>query len=159
MAPIVPGLIRELHRRTRLARRDVRDATREELKVYSQSKGRARRDGIPFKLTNADFNLLVTRAGGRCEDTGQLFSEQKPTPGERRRQYIVSIDRLSASGPYSFLNCRLVLSSINISRNDLTLQAFHVHRLLYLVRLFGLGVVIPEKYVLRRGPNPEDWKF
>lgn len=163
MAPIVPGLMKSIHVRTRLAKRELREATADELLVFRGARRRARRDQISFTLTKHEFDLLVTRANGRCESTGFPFNNDF-VPGQRIRPNRLSIDRLSNSSGYSMPNCWLVLASENISRNSMGLQQLHVQKLLYYAQALRLAGgppnSIPDKFVLRRhGDDPSAWEY
>ena len=158
MAPIIPGLIKDLHRKPRLARQSSRPATSDELLVYEGSKKRAQRKGISFFLTKQDFDILVTRANGCCEDTGLPFNNNHEM-GQRIRPNRLSIDRLVSTGPYSLQNTRLILASVNISRNSQTLTNFHIRRLIYFARVSGNSDLIPDKLVKSRIGDIGNWIF
>lgn len=154
MAPVVPELMRHLRRRTRLAKRALRSATADEHKVFRRAHARAVRDGIAFDLTLAQFDVLVTRAAGHCEETGWPFSDQRE-PGVRIRPWRMSLDRIDNVQGYSFSNLRLVTAFTNISRNQLGLERMHIQRVIMLYRL-GANI---DRFVLSDEGPIDRWIF
>jgi hypothetical protein len=87
-------------------------------RVYYQArkgaKVRNRKQGIPFKLTEAEFNKLVRRCGHRCEVTGRPFEDIPDTAIHHRQPLRPSLDRINSDGAYEYANCRLVSVSANL---------------------------------------------
>lgn len=73
---------------------------------------RAKAMGREFGLTQADFEFVCLRSGGRCELTGIPFSDAL-TNG--RRPYFQSIDRIDCARGYTIDNVRLVCLAVNIA--------------------------------------------
>lgn len=156
MAPILPSLYTKLKVKTDEARSRIRAATGDELMVYLQARRRARRKNIDFLITRGDFDLLVTRAGGRCEETGKQFEQRTNSTG-RYRDHWMSIDRVEPKGPYSFENCRLVTAAVNFAKGDQSVENFHIQKLMYVA---ALGGTIDDEFLLsREGSDPDRWKF
>ncbi|MBB4349319.1 hypothetical protein GGE35_002913 [Rhizobium cellulosilyticum] len=116
MAPILPRILSELQTKTEAARANTRSATKDELKVYFQARNRARRKPIVFDLTKEDYDVLVTRAAGRCEETDRRFEQATNSTGRYRDNWM-SLDRIDSKGPYGRRyhvcrsDCRTCLSS------------------------------------------------
>ena len=90
MAPVAPHLIRALQRKTRIARqRPAVVPGANEIALYNQTKAGAIRRELRFELRPGEFALLLTRAGGRCEETGLPFEDRR-VPGSRHRPYRMS---------------------------------------------------------------------
>jgi hypothetical protein len=87
-------------------------------RVYYQArkgaKVRNRKQGIPFKLTETEFNKLVRRCGHRCEVTGRSFEDSPNTAIHHRQPFRPSLDRINSDGAYEYKNCRLVSVSANL---------------------------------------------
>ncbi|MBE0580007.1 hypothetical protein [Devosia sp.] len=158
MAPILPSLHKTLKLKTDEARPLVRPAIADEISVYEKAESRAKasKGRIAFTLSRLDFDLLVTRANGRCEDTDMEFEQLTNSTGRYRDNWI-SIDRIENDGPYSLENCRLVTAAANYARGDRSIQDYHVQRLLYFA---FLGMAIDDKFLLSRGGvDPNRWLF
>lgn len=156
MAPVARSVVKELHRRTRLATKaEPRSLSATEQCIFEAARRRAMRDRIGFKLSEGEFELLVIRAGGRCEETHLPFSNRKVN-GLRYRPNRMSIDRLSNASGYSLGNVWLVHAFVNMARGAATLQQMHVMKALSLARM---GALVGDPAVLQRGTAPETWQF
>lgn len=156
MGPVLPSLYREFSQKNEIAKKMVRKATKEERKVYQNAKRGAKKRRISFHLTDAEFDILVTRANGRCEDTSIKFNPSK-VPDKRYREDWMSIDRIDSSGPYSLKNCRLVTAAVNFSKGDQSFEVHHMRQLLYIARMGGS---IDDKFLIsRKGSDPEKWEY
>ena len=91
-------------------------------RVFTQARSNAKRRGIPFTLTEADFAALVERSGGRCMLTGLPFDEEYKA--DRIRPYAASLDRTDSSGGYTPDNVRLVCAAANIALGDTGTEVF-----------------------------------
>lgn len=80
------------------------------------AKAGAKRRAIPFSLTLYQFESIVYRAAGKCELTGIHFSYQKHS--FMRNPWGASIDRIDSKRGYTFPNCRLVCSVVNMAMNE-----------------------------------------
>jgi len=156
MAPVAPHLIKALRRRTRIARQRPPVVPGEkELALYEQAQAGAVQRNLRFELTPSEFALLLTRADGRCEETGLPFEDRK-VPGYRYRPYWMSLDRLSNDSGYSLENLRVVHAVVNLLRGRTTFQQMKIQKILSLARD---GALVQDDMILSRGIRPEDWKF
>lgn len=156
MAPILPRILSELQTKTEAARANTRAATKDELKVYFQARNRARRKTIVFDLTKEDYDGVVTRAAGRCEETDRCFEQATNSTGRYRDNWM-SIDRLDSEGPYTLENCRLVTAAVNFAKSDMSIQNYHVQKLMYLIKM---QATIDERFFASRvGDDPDKWQF
>jgi hypothetical protein len=87
--------------------------------IYKQAKkhagGRHAKKGIAFTLTIEEFNTLVARCENRCELSQRAFEDTANLQAFQRHPHYPSLDRIDATGPYSFANCRIVTVSINMA--------------------------------------------
>lgn len=151
MGPISP----ELYRRYRAlsSGKTTQPLNSEQRCRLRSARGGAKRRGIPFLLSQRDFEVLIARAAGRCEMTGIAFSDE-PVKGQRVRPYRLSIDRLNNNLGYSLDNCRLVCAFANLARGAMSLELAHQLFLEY-ARFFG--VEIPDRLVADR--HPDKWSY
>jgi hypothetical protein len=89
-----------------------RDAARY---LHTEVKRNAKRREIPHSLTLADVEQLVAKAGGRCQVTGIVFSNEIVNG---TRPYGPSLDRIDSSEGYHPDNVRLVCIAINNAMRD-----------------------------------------
>lgn len=82
-------------------------------KLWSNARGRARRDGLIWSLGRDDLDQMAKDSGGKCAVTGLAFV----IDGARRNPLRPSIDRLDNSSGYSRGNCRLTLMAVNYAMN------------------------------------------
>jgi prophage regulatory protein len=83
--------------------------------MYRQAKKNATVRGIPFSLAEHDFERLINAANGRCAVTGIPF---ETTTGGGRNPWGASLDRIDSSLGYTFANCRIVCTSVNLAMNE-----------------------------------------
>ena len=85
----------------------------QQLLAYYEGKSlRAKAEGTSM-MSAREFAAIAVRSRGRCEVTGIEFRF-----GDAERAYGPSLDRMSAGGPYSFENCRLVLLAVNVAMSN-----------------------------------------
>lgn len=159
MGVVSKSIYQELRSKTRAAiRAGIRPATSKERRVYSQARRRAARtEGhLPFTLSPAEFDILVSRADGRCEDTGVAFSDRRQSRGPYRHPDYMSIDRLNNRRGYDFANVRLVTQALNFARGSMTMAEC------YRVMAFSLhhkGVQLRGADIISTDPDHDQWRF
>lgn len=84
--------------------------------LFSKAKSRAKRLRRPFTLTQADFDALWERSGGRCMLTGIPFDVGNALHF-KRRPYIPSLDRIDSTQGYVAGNVRLICFAMNAALN------------------------------------------
>lgn len=95
------------------------DIKRRLQRMRERSKSR----GEECSMTERDLELLIRRAGGRCEVTGVPFSAWKLDHWSKA-PYAISIDRIDGRLPYSFQNCRIVCNAVNVAINEWGAEVF-----------------------------------
>jgi hypothetical protein len=98
--------------------------------MYADIRARAKKLGYEFSLTEQDWQDLVSRASGRCELTGIVFSLAKST-SSFRAPYAPSVDRIDASKGYTAANVRFVCCSVNYALQDWGIGVFDAMCLAY----------------------------
>ena len=86
--------------------------------LYATARKGAQTRKIPWYLTPADYELVINRAGGRCEITHLAFEGGPECPAHVRRAYLPSLDRINPNGPYSLDNVRVLHSCTNTMLSD-----------------------------------------
>lgn len=100
------------------------DLYRAHMRAYYYATARAKRAGHAI-MERIEFESMVKRAAGRCEVTGIEFSTDRP----RHRSKALwgpSLDRVSSRGPYTYANCRLVCTAVNLALNEFGLDTLRV---------------------------------
>lgn len=75
---------------------------------------RAKRDAIPFLLTQAQLAEMWVGQNGHCAVTGRMMTVNKNDPCK------VSLDRVDPSMGYSANNVRFVCTSVNFARHTMS---------------------------------------
>lgn len=88
-------------------------------RVYYRSRHRAKEYGTEHTLTLEEFRQLWKDSGAVCAISGIPFSSAR-IPGNRRRPFYPSLDRIDNSRGYVKGNVRLVCILANIARADYT---------------------------------------
>ena len=104
--------------------------------IYNNTKGRAKQSGIEFSLTPEDWDLIVRRAGGRCELTGIQFNLAKAKTGFRA-PLAPSVDRINCGFGYTKSNVRFVCVAVNWALSDWGVNVFEAIATAYVGRKFS----------------------
>lgn len=86
------------------------------MKAYYSAASRSRKFGYSIMSREA-FESIVSRAAGRCEVSGIVFSTQR-LEGQRKAMWAPSIDRIDNTKGYEAENCRLVCVAVNLALNE-----------------------------------------
>lgn len=89
-------------------------------RAYYYASARAKRAGSEI-MGRGDFERIMTRAGGRCELTGIAFTINREAKGAKAL-WGPSLDRIKCHLPYSYANCRLVCTAVNLALNEFGLE-------------------------------------
>lgn len=92
----IPWLATELHKRCRIA---------------------AKKREINFEITKENIEQITSRANGRCELTGIIFSFDRFND-KNIRPWSPSIDRIDSEQGYTKDNIRLVCTAVNLALNQ-----------------------------------------
>jgi len=84
--------------------------------LHNQQKRGAAVRGIAYRLRERDVYRMLKDSRGRCAVTFVPFSYEK-TPGQKKRPYYPSIDRIDPAGDYRIGNVRLVIAAANLAMN------------------------------------------
>lgn len=85
--------------------------------MFKNARGRAKQNGIKFSITSEQWGEIVSRACGKCEITGIVFSLAKSKKGFRA-PFAPSIDRVNSDFGYEAGNVRLVCVAVNWALSD-----------------------------------------
>lgn len=105
-------------------------------RLYRATRERARRKGIEFTLTDAEFAAIVEDSGGRCALTGIPFSTLKRNDWFRA-PYAPSLDRIEPKKGYVDGNVRLLCVAANWALQDWGVDVFKEIALGFLVGYSG----------------------
>jgi hypothetical protein len=87
------------------------------VRLFDQTKARAKALGVEFSITLEDLTQLATLADGRCQITKIPF-EIRFVEGERRRPWAPSLDQIDPGKGYTVANCRLVCVAVNLAMQN-----------------------------------------
>lgn len=107
-----------------IARWDEQEMTQHLRQILHAAKERAKDSGVEFSLTFSKLYGMLKNAAGRCAITGIPFSFEK-SQAHHKRPWVPSVDRITAGGPYSASNCRLVCSVVNYAMNEWGISALY----------------------------------
>ena len=85
--------------------------------MLSNSRGRARKQGLEHTLTMDDLREIANEGRYCCAVTGMLFSNEK-IGHSGTRPFFPSIDRIESQKGYVKGNCRLVIVLANYAMNS-----------------------------------------
>jgi hypothetical protein len=104
--------------------------------MLRNARTRSRTRGMEFSITDDDWQRIVSRAGGRCELTGIVFSLAKGKSGYRA-PFAPSIDRINCSLGYIPGNVRLICVAMNYALSDWGSGVFESLAFAYASRRMG----------------------
>lgn len=89
--------------------------------LNAQLKSQRVKQGIQYDLTTEDVVALWHEQGGRCAISGVIMTHQRDGAyGDgKKRDFNASIDRITASGPYTRKNVQLVANRVNTMKHTL----------------------------------------
>lgn len=90
--------------------------------LFSAAKNRAKRAGRAFTITIDWFKEKLQ--AGHCEVTGLPFDYSRAGKVGRRNPFAPSLDRIRNEDGYTPDNTQVVLTAINIARNELSEDQF-----------------------------------
>ena len=85
--------------------------------LRSNTKRRAKRRGISYNLTSADWDAMIERANNHCELTGLAFDNTRHSKS-KIRPLAASCDRIDSSLGYTKDNCRLTIFAANCAMSS-----------------------------------------
>lgn len=84
--------------------------------MFKEAKKRAVQRELPYELSRADQDDILSESGGRCRLTGIAFNLDRL--GYSRCPYAPSLDRIDSSQGYTRNNVRLVCIAANYAMNE-----------------------------------------
>lgn len=89
--------------------------------LNTQLRSQRVKQGIQYDLTTEGVVALWHEQGGRCAISGVIMTHQRDGAyGDgRKRDFNASIDRITASGPYTRKNVQLVANRVNTMKHTL----------------------------------------
>ncbi len=77
-------------------------------------------------MSREEFDILWSRAGGKCEMTGITFTPRPDGSEDRIWPWRSSLDRIDNSKGYEFTNCRLICVAMNMALHQFGEEVFKV---------------------------------
>jgi hypothetical protein len=88
------------------------------LRAWRSARQRARRCGVPFKLTLDQLFVLWERCDHRCAASGLKFTEERIETALVKRPFAPSIDQIEATKGYTLENARITCVAANFAMNQ-----------------------------------------
>ena len=105
------------------------------IQIYSSRKKHAKKNGIPFSITQNDLKKLYENIPDRCPVLGEPFERSIVGGSNRKRTYSPSLDRIEPSKGYVPGNLLIISDLANRIKQDATVdqieKVFKFYKKLY----------------------------